>query len=237
MKKDNEWGFYTLPTQIDPEKRAIERLKIASELSLEQYGTPLVVTTSGGKDSSVCVELALRGGIPFEVQHNHTTADAPETVRFVRREFARLENLGIKCTVNYPTYKGKRTSMWGLIPQKLMPPTRMARYCCEVLKEHGGDGRFVCTGVRWGEEYREVTEYWHKRIDSARTLDYKQFKEIFEVKIRAGYNSKSPTATLRVHLTLGKGVQEWGAEPYKDYYILQILEVQKIENWSQGVSK
>lgn len=62
MKKDNEWGFYTLPTQTDPEKRAIERLKIASELSLEHYGTPLVVTTSGGKDSSVCVELALRGG-------------------------------------------------------------------------------------------------------------------------------------------------------------------------------
>ena len=22
MKKDNEWGFYTLPTQTDPEKRA-----------------------------------------------------------------------------------------------------------------------------------------------------------------------------------------------------------------------
>lgn len=33
------------------------------------------------------------------------------------------------------------------------------------------------------------------------------------------------------------GVQEWGAEPYKDYYILQILEVQKIENWSQEASK
>jgi phosphoadenosine phosphosulfate reductase len=156
MKKDNEWGFYTLPTQIDPEKRAIERLKIASEMSLKNYGTPLVVTTSGGKDSSVCVELAQRASIPFEVQHNHTTADAPETVRFVRQEFARLENLGIKCTVNYPTYKGKRTSMWGLIPQKLMPPTRMARYCCEVLKEHGGDGHFVCTGVRWGESARRA---------------------------------------------------------------------------------
>ena len=86
----------------------------------------------------------------------------------------------------------------------------------------------ICRGEK-REEYREVTEYWRKRIDSARTLDYKQFKEIFD--------SKSPTATLRVHLTLGKGVQEWGAEPYKDYYILQILEVQKIENWSQGVSK
>lgn len=156
MKKDNEWGFYTLPTHTDPEKRAIERLKIASELSLEHYGTPLVVTTSGGKDSSVCVELALRGGIPFEVQHNHTTADAPETVRFVRQEFARLENLGVKCTINYPVYKGKRTSMWDLIPQKLMPPIRIKRYCCEVLKEHGGDGHFVCTGVRWGESARRA---------------------------------------------------------------------------------
>ena len=100
--------------------------------------------------------MHLGGGIPFEVQHNHTTADAPETVRFVRQEFARLENLGVKCTINYPVYKGKRTSMWDLIPQKLMPPIRIKRYCCEVLKEHGGDGHFVCTGVRWGESSRRA---------------------------------------------------------------------------------
>lgn len=100
--------------------------------------------------------MHLGGGIPFEVQHNHTTADAPETVRFVRQEFARLENLGVKCTINYPVYKGKRTSMWDLIPQKLMPPIRIKRYCCEVLKEHGGDGHFVCTGVRWGESARRA---------------------------------------------------------------------------------
>ena len=73
----NEWEFVTIPTQADTEQRAISRLRIASEMSLKYYGTPLVVTTSGGKDSSACVELALRGGIPFEVQHNHTTADAP----------------------------------------------------------------------------------------------------------------------------------------------------------------
>ena len=108
-----DWGIVTLPTSGDPEKVAIGRLKAASDMALKYYGTPLVVTTSGGKDSSVCVELALRGGIPFEVQHNHTTADAPETVRFVRQEFARLENLGVKCTINYPAYKGKRTSIPG----------------------------------------------------------------------------------------------------------------------------
>lgn len=147
----NEWGFVTIPTQADPEQRSIFRLRIASEMSLKYYGTPLVVTTSGGKDSSACVELALRGGIPFEVQHSHTTADAPETVRFVRQEFSRLESLGVKCTIHYPTYKGKRTSMWSLIPQKLMPPTRLMRYCCSVLKENSCNDRMIATGVRWAE--------------------------------------------------------------------------------------
>lgn len=139
---------------MDKEKIAIERLKEASEMSLFYYKQPLVVTTSGGKDSSVTIALALAAKIPFEVQHNHTTADAPETVYFVRSEFKRLEGMGIKCTVNYPAYKGKRTSMWQLIPQKMIPPTRTKRYCCEVCKEHGGAGRFIVTGVRWAESIK-----------------------------------------------------------------------------------
>lgn len=135
----------------DLEQLAIQRLQTASEMSLHNYGLPLVITDSGGKDSSVCKELALRAGIPFEIQHNHTTADAPETVYFVRQEAKRFEELGIKYTINMPTYNGKRTSMWNLIPQKLMPPTRKVRYCCDILKESGGAGRFICTGVRWAE--------------------------------------------------------------------------------------
>lgn len=135
----------------DLEQIAIERLKAASEMSLQHYGLPLVITDSGGKDSQVCKELAIRAGIPFEIIHNHTTADAPETVRFIRQEAKRFEELGIKYTINMPTYKGKRTSMWNLIPQKLMPPTRLVRYCCSVLKETGGAGRFISTGVRWDE--------------------------------------------------------------------------------------
>lgn len=83
--------------------------------------------------------------------HNHTTADAPETVYFVRSEFNRLEEQGIKCNIIYPTYKDKRVSMWSLIPQKLIPPTRVARYCCKVFKEGNGAGRFIVTGVRWAE--------------------------------------------------------------------------------------
>lgn len=136
---------------MDKVHTAIERLKAASDMSLSHYKKPLVVTTSGGKDSSVCVALAERAGIPFEVMHSHTTADAPETVYFVRDELRRLELKGIKCVVNYPVYKGLRTSMWQLIPQKPMPPTRFSRYCCSILKERGGAGRFITTGVRWAE--------------------------------------------------------------------------------------
>lgn len=135
----------------DLEQKAIARLREASDMSLKFYKLPLVITTSGGKDSSVCVHLAERAGIPFEVMHNHTTADAPETVYFIRQDLRRLEDKGIKCFVNMPVYKGVRTSMWNLIPQKLMPPTRFVRYCCSVLKERGGAGRFITTGVRWAE--------------------------------------------------------------------------------------
>jgi phosphoadenosine phosphosulfate reductase len=136
---------------VDKEKIAIERLKAASEMSLAYYKQPLVVCLSGGKDSAVIQELALRAEIPVEFLHNHTTADAPETVYFIRREFKRLEELGKDCTVKMPTYKAKPVTMWSLIPQKLMPPTRLMRYCCAVLKETGGAGRFIATGVRWAE--------------------------------------------------------------------------------------
>lgn len=68
------------------------RLQEASQMSLALYGLPLVVAISGGKDSSICIELARRAGIPFEVMHNHTTADAPETVYFLRDDFKKSKH-------------------------------------------------------------------------------------------------------------------------------------------------
>lgn len=136
---------------MDKERKAIERLRLAAEMSETYYGKPLIITTSGGKDSDVCLALAQAAGIRYEVQHNHTTADAPETIYHVRGTFRRLEDKGIKCTVNLPTYKGQRITMWSLIPQKLIPPTRIMRYCCSVLKEQSGKSRMITTGVRWAE--------------------------------------------------------------------------------------
>lgn len=147
---------------MDKEQTAIERLRKASAMSMEYYQAPLIVTDSGGKDSAVCVELARRAGIPFEVMHSHTTVDAPETVYFVRAKFRELEEEGVRCTINMPVYKGRRVTMWSLIPQKSMPPTRIFRYCCDILKETSGKNRFIVTGVRKAESvkrsYRGIYE-------------------------------------------------------------------------------
>ena len=46
---------------MDLERKAIERIRFASDLSLKHYGKPLVCTYSGGKDSDVMLELFRRG--------------------------------------------------------------------------------------------------------------------------------------------------------------------------------
>ena len=149
---------------MDKEQKAIERIKIASEMSLHHYGKPLVCTYSGGKDSDVILELFKRSGIPFEVHNSHTTADAPQTVKHIKKKFAQLEKQGITCTIEKPTYKGKPTSMWKLIPQKLMPPTRLVRYCCSILKETGAkitpaDGKNILPSQSTAEKRRLIPFY------------------------------------------------------------------------------
>lgn len=139
---------------MDKEQLAIMRLRDAAKLSEHRFKMPLRVTYSGGKDSQVLLALAERAGIDFEVINSHTTADAPETVYFIRQQFHDLEQRGIKCKIIKPTYKERPISMWTLIPLKLMPPTRTVRYCCQVLKEANGKGRFNATGVRWAESSR-----------------------------------------------------------------------------------
>lgn len=136
---------------MDKEQQAMERLRTASEMSLRLFKQPLLLTDSGGKDSAVICRLAENAGIPFEIVHSHTTADAPPTVYHVRGRAKMYEEKGIKYTISYPTYKGQRISMWSLIPIKKMPPTRNVRYCCDVLKEQTGRDRFIVTGVRWSE--------------------------------------------------------------------------------------
>lgn len=97
---------------------------------------------SGGKDSIVCKELLKMAGVKFDSHYNHTTVDPPELIYYMREHHKDV------------SVEKQGTTMWELIAKRKIPPTRWVRYCCGVLKEGGGGGRFVVTGVRWSESAR-----------------------------------------------------------------------------------
>ena len=123
-------------------KMSIERLK-AFEPEEGYY-----LAFSGGKDSVVCKALLDMAGCKYDATYRVTSVDPPELVRFIKEKHPDVIR-------EVPRYDdGKPITMWNLIPKKLMPPTMIVRYCCKFLKESGGDGRKVVTGVRWAESMR-----------------------------------------------------------------------------------
>lgn len=134
------------------------------EIAIERFKTfeppeGYYLAFSGGKDSVVIKALADMSGVKYDAHYNVTSVDPPELIKFIQTHHPDV-------TFDYPKDKdGNRVTMWNLIPRKKMPPTRLVRYCCQVLKEGGGDGRFTVTGVRWAESRKgranqgEVTIY------------------------------------------------------------------------------
>lgn len=100
------------------------------------------VAFSGGKDSVVILDLVKRSGVKFDAHYNITGIDPPELFYFIRDKHPEVQRHRPEMTI------------WALIVKKRMPPTRRVRYCCEYLKERGGAGRRIITGIRWAESAR-----------------------------------------------------------------------------------
>ena len=145
---------------------AMDRLRCFEAEAVEMHPDGYWLADSFGKDSCVINDLFDRAKVKGEKHHNLTTADPRELIYFGRKHHPNT-------IIDKPPM-----TMWALIRKKGMPPRRNARYCCEVLKERGGHGRLVITGVRWGESarrskrgmveacYRDKTKrYLHPIID------------------------------------------------------------------------
>lgn len=82
-----------------------------------------------------------------------------------------------------PRYKNEHISMWTLIPLKLMPPTRLVRYCCDVLKESFTPAGMLATGVRADESRqrsnRSMYEIIAKNKEKNIKHDYSHVEEVF----------------------------------------------------------
>lgn len=126
--------------------KAIERLK-AFEPKEGYY-----LAFSGGKDSVVCKALCDMAGVKYDAHYRLTSVDPPELVQFIRQEHpdVEIEKPRYPDDFLHEEYRGKQITMWNLILLKGVP-TRRLRFCCNWLKESGGDGRMTITGVRWAE--------------------------------------------------------------------------------------
>lgn len=105
------------------------------------------------------------------------------------------------------------------------------------------------------EEYREIKEYYETRFQNLfgaitihplyppdNFLDRSEFEllqgeavpeeirkdRVQEIIFRNGYSKNSEAIKARCRLWIGKGRPKWGAEQNKQYYILEILNVEKM---------
>lgn len=164
---------YTLDGKIDKVAKAIDRIKSFEPVSNGFDDKPYYLCYSGGKDSDCIRILCEMAGVPYDLVCHWTGIDAPETWKYIHT----IPNLQIEMP---------RKSMFQMIVDNHMPPTRVFRYCCRELKEHGGDGRFTMTGVRWAESVRRknsrgVIEKFDKKDKTILKNDNTENRKIMDV--------------------------------------------------------
>ena len=115
---------------------------------------------SGGKDSSVLLHLAKQADVKFDAHYQFTSVDPPPLVKFIKHYHSKTE-----------IHKPEMT-MFQLILKKGMLPLRQARFCCEILKERGGTGRFVLTGIRWEESPQRHSRTMFEYCQNDRTKKF-----------------------------------------------------------------
>lgn len=120
-------------------KTSIERMKFFEPIALRNGGYYL--NYSRGKDSIATKLVADLAGVKYTAHYNITGIDPPEI-------FQEIKNM-----TDVIMHQHEK-SFFQLVYEKLMPPTRITRYCCDKLKEHGGEDKFNVTGVRWAESKR-----------------------------------------------------------------------------------
>lgn len=71
------------------------------------------------------------------------------------------------------------------------------------------------------EEYREISDYWKKRL-----FESNGFPKKFDQIVFANgphFHQSVPQITMKYNgVTINKGLAQWGAEPGKYYYIIHI---------------
>ena len=149
-----EWILMLNQLQMTMDGQIKDKVEIAVQ-RLRSFEPPdgYYVAFSGGKDSQCVYHLYKMAGVKFDAHYAVTSVDPPELVRFIKTNYP---DVAFE-RQHYPD--GKPITMWSLIAEHTLPPTRKVRYCCASLKEPGGAGRIVVTGVRWAESANRASTH------------------------------------------------------------------------------
>jgi len=99
---------------------------------------------SGGKDSIVIKDLAIKSGVKFDAHYSNTTIDPPDLYHYMRNHHADVEIV-----------QPEKPLLHKMVEMGF-PPTRLMRWCCGLYKENGGSGRLVVTGIRAAESAKRA---------------------------------------------------------------------------------
>lgn len=196
------------------------------------------VAFSGGKDSQCIYHLCQLAGVKFDAHYSVSSVDPPELVRFIREKYPAV-------AMEVPHDKdGNPITMWNLIPQKLIPPTRIARYCCEKLKEKCGRGRMTVTGVRWEESRNREENQGMVTIASRSKKLRRKFEEsgVEHSVSRIGgivMNTDNDPARrmveqcFRTHKTLVNPIIDWAEEDVW-FFLREFMQVESCGLYEEG---
>lgn len=161
---------------------AIMLVRSFEQQALKLNADGIYVAFSGGKDSIVLERLCKMAGVKYQPWYNNTTIDPPELVHFIKRQYPRVpwNNVGTPL----PLYMKNESQG---------PPTRKARWCCEIYKEQGGMGCVKALGIRAPESprrkglWRQVTPHKQDKLPILNPIlywtDYDVWKFIRDEKM------------------------------------------------------
>jgi phosphoadenosine phosphosulfate reductase len=181
--------------------------------------SPLYAGNSGGKDSAVVDYLLQKSGIKYQSYYTNTTIDPPGTIGHIRKYYPHTKILQ------------PRESFYELVERKGLP-TRLTRFCCELLKEYGSVGKIVFEGVRSSESSNRAgrdyiqcdTRKWQKGAQHVYPIydwtDDDVWTFIGEKNITVApsyYNGMTRLGCVGCPLVTRKGIREKEFELYPRY--------------------
>lgn len=165
---NRDYGFSDeLKSKIE---HSIKLIKSAEKLSLMASENGFYLAFSGGKDSQALYHVTELSGVKFHSHMNMTSVDPPAVVRFVKEQYPEVQR-------HIP-----EKNFFQLIEKRRSLPSNVTRYCCEVLKEHRGEGYVKLIGIR-AEESRKRANRREVETSKWKKFTFDQFSEHQETMV------------------------------------------------------